>query len=308
MHYFQAKKVTNYDLLIRDYFLEHKTISLEKIGTLTLLEKNISPDHPAAANTLQFQVNKRAETTAGLIDYIAAQTHKNRVLVSSDLESHTELIRQFINIGRPYEIEGFGAFKIAKSGDYEFTPFDLSVQKKDESKTAKKQKPQPDSVLNVRKNSNKNVLMLFAMLIILAVLGVIGWGSYKLFFAKKEPAALKDSTAITNTATQALADTTTTIKDTVLKDSALVQTSAAANDSATYKAIIETTLSLLRAQTRTKGLISIGKPAAYDSVKRDSATVYHIYLTLKLNNKDTAMVRDTLQKFYQHKIKMIPAN
>lgn len=300
--------MNQYDTLIRDYLYENKQISFEKIGTITLDDKNASVEHPPLPGSIHFQFNKRAETSPELAAYIAAKTGKNKVLITSDLESFVELTRQFMNIGKPYEMDGVGIFKIGRTGEYEFAAFD-QTNKKEESKSSQRQKQRErernDSPLSPKKNSNKNVLMLFALIIVLGVLGVIGWGTYKLFVENKSAAAVNTDTLLQSTVpAPTLTDTaSTTIDTTAKKDSTILIT----GDSAQYKFIHETTSSASRAYERMKTLQSWGHPSGIDSIKRDSVILYTLYFKYKISNADTAIMRDSLQKLLNRTIKIKPA-
>lgn len=300
--------MNQYDTLIRDYLYENKQISFEKIGTITLDDKHASVEHPPLPGSIHFQFNKRAETSPELAAFIAAKTGKNKVLIGSDLESFVELMRQFMNIGKPYEMDGVGIFKISRTGEYEFAPFD-QTSKKEESKSSQRQKQRErernDSPLSPKKTSNKNVLMLFALVIVLGVLGVIGWGTYKLFVENKSTPVINTDTVSQNIVPiPSLTDTLTASPDTIYrKDSALVAT----GDSAQYKFIHETTSSASRAYERVKTLKSWGHPSGIDSIKRDTVTLYTLYFKYKLSNADTALMRDSLQKLLNRKIRIKPA-
>jgi len=297
--------VNHYDALIRDYLYEYKSVSFEKIGEL-VLDSSASADQPISKGSIHFTVSKRAITTPELAAFIAGKTGKNKVLISSDLESFVELMRQFMNIGKPYEMEGVGIFKLGKAGEYEFAVFD-ETHKREETKSSRKQKSRTDSPLSVKNSSNKSLLMFFALIIILGVLGVIGWGSYKLFVNNKNstPSQIQnagvDTTTQSNLPANPLVDSTAIKADSLQKkDSATFATS----DSATYKFIHETTTSSVRAYERMNSLRSFGHPSSIDSVKRDSLTVYTLYLKYRLSTADTALMRDSLQKLLNRKIKI----
>ena len=104
--------MNQYDTLIRDYFYEHKSVSFENVGELIIDTNIASPEQPPSKAAIHFKFNKRAITSPGLAEYIAAKTGKNKVLINSDLESFVELMRQFMNIGKPYEMEGVGILKL----------------------------------------------------------------------------------------------------------------------------------------------------------------------------------------------------
>ncbi len=294
--------MNHYDLLIRDFLLNYKSLSLEKIGTLTIDEKSL----PAHHLPLQFQYDKKAITTPELITYIVERTGKSKVLIQSDIESFTELMRQLINIGNPYEIERVGAFRLAQSGEYEFIAYDIPVGK-EEQKISKKHQPTGLMPLNKR-SSNKSALMLVSFIIILGILGVIGWGAYNFFVnsAKKPtPADTVVATAPSVADTTASAtDSITLLRDTTQKDT----TTMATTDTAEYKFIYETTSSSARANIRTNQLISFGDHAAFDSIATDTGNIYQLYIKMKLYYADTARAKDSLERYLQRNIKIARAN
>jgi len=295
--------VNQYDTLVRDFLYDHSTISFEKVGTLTLGNKPISAEQPLSPGAISFQFNKRAVTSPELSEFIAAKTGKSKTLINSDLESYVEMMRQFINIGNPYEIEGLGVLKLGKTGEYEFSPFDIS-HKKEETRSSKKQKERNESSLSPRKTTNRNALILFALVIILGVLGVIGWGSYKLFIENKNK-TVKTNTDTANTSVQ------TITQDTLAKinTDTLAKQDSAANkilkgDSLEYRFIHEITKSAARAYPRVTVLKQSGYPSMIDSVKADSVTYYTLYFKYKLSSVDTAMMRDSIQKLLNRKIRI----
>jgi len=292
--------VNQYDLIIREYLEEQKSVSFEKIGSLVFAGKNTPDDLPLPPGSLQFTYNKKAVTSPELIDFIARRLSKNRGLIQSDLESYIELMRQFINIGKPYEMESIGVFKLAKTNEYEFTPLDLTF-KKEEQKNIKKQQPGNNSQVVVKRRTNRSALMLLAMLIVLAVLGVITWGIYNLFIAGSSKPDATDTLIEKNALTQPV-DTGTVTNNVMPKDTM----AGIKNDTMNYKFIYETTSSAMRAYTRTNQLKKFGNPAALDSIATDTAKVYQLYFKMRLYYADTARIRDSLQKHLQRSIKIVP--
>lgn len=112
--------------LIVQYLYNHKVVSLQNIGTFTLSTDVVPPedDHKEVHlpdNAVQFTYNPHAEHDDGLIDFIVEITRKIRPLATSDLESFTLLSREYLNIGKPYIIEGLGAIHKNQNGVFEFT-------------------------------------------------------------------------------------------------------------------------------------------------------------------------------------------
>lgn len=287
--------MSQYDTLIRDYIYEHKKVSFEKLGEL-VVEGNPTSD----PSSFKFTYNKRAATTPELITYISEKTGKNKALIASDIESFLELMRQFMNIGKPYEMDGVGMFKLNNAGVYEFAAIDYTHKKEEPRKQKIKEAP-----LVSKKSSNKNVLTFFALLIVLGVLGVVGWGTYKLFIEKTTPQIqtqqpVEDSLPVTNTTT--VTDTSAIVKDSLTKQDSV--STVATSDSSLYKFIHETTTSAARAYQRTNSLKAFKHPSFVDSVKRDTVTYYTLYMQYKLIAADTTIMRDSLQKLLGRKVKI----
>jgi len=301
--------MNHYDPFILDFLTEHKSVSFEKIGHLIITGADYSPGVRHEGN-VAFQYDKRAETTPELSDFIAERTGKNKMLIQSDLESYFELTRQFINIGKPYELEGIGFISLSKSGEYTFTPYE-TAEGKEEHKAAKKKQHAYTTPHTEPKRTSKSFLMFVAFLIIVGVLGVIGWGTYKLF-VEKGINNINDTIAISNNAGSPDTTATASLTDSTLnKDTTLVTksdtTKVIKNDSSFYKFIFERTYSIEKASNRIDELkIILSKDASFDSVKTDSTTLYRLFLRLKLPSSDTAQMRDSLQRYFQHSVKIIP--
>lgn len=294
--------MNQYDLFIRDYLNEQKTVSFEKIGTLSFNDKSKASELPQPQGALTFEFDKKAITSPGLIVYIAERTNKNKGLILSDLESYIELMRQFINIGKPYEMEGVGIFKLAKSNEYEFIAYDLSANIEDQKNT-KKQHAKNNPNLVVKKSSDKSALMVLAILIVLGVLVVIGWGTYKLFLGNGA-ISTKDTTS--TTVTNPANDTAAGLNQTLHTDTITSPASVVLSDTGDYKFFFETTAIANRAYLRTEQLKKLGKPSGYDSVATDSGHIYTLYLKMHLKNADTTLTKDSLQKYLSRKIKIVP--
>lgn len=305
---FKQKKVTNFDQLLRDYFFESGELSIDKIGHLTKAGTIVSGDEAIpTTGTVSFNFDKRASTSPGLIEFISQKTGKSKTLVQVDLDSHLELMRQFLNIGKIYELEGIGSFKMLMNGDYEFLPIDES-KKKEETKKPKKQKQsEPAIYSSAKSNNNRSVLMLFAVLIILAVIGIIGWGAYKLFLSGKENNITADTTTI-STQPAIRYDSSLQTKDSLHADTMKIVTQPVSTDSLFYKFIFETTISSKRAHSRTDSLVAWGNSVAFDSIRADTVTYYNLYFKLKTKVADTARIKDSLSVYVGRSVRIEQAN
>ncbi len=293
--------MTNYDSYIKEFLIKNKEVSLEKIGKLSLKGNAAINENDIAiqAGFLSFQYNRKAETTPELVTFITEKTGKNKILVASDIESYLEQARQFINIGRPYEMEGVAVIAINNSGDYELRQDD-SVFLGEDMLTREKHVKHTRRRSAKRGSGRKKVLTFFAFLIIIIVLGVIGWGGYTMFIEKSFPWMETDTT------TQIIAPATIDTSHTVQSPS--VQSVDIKSDSIMCKYIFETTKLLSRAQNRFAQLKSFGDHVEMDTVRRDTTNIYHLFYKMKRLPADTARVRDSLQKYLQLKVRIVTVN
>ena len=109
-----------------------------------------------------------------MIDFISEKAAKNKYLVRSDLESHFSQVREFINIGKTYEIPEIGFIKANKSGVYEFFPYsDVNKPARSGMQPVKRQK----------QSNNRSFIQLITLLIVIAIIAGLGWQAYQ-FFSK----------------------------------------------------------------------------------------------------------------------------
>lgn len=112
--------------LFAQYLYKYKRLDLPGLGTFLLdqsfiieEEKN-GPEKPINLEGVSFQNNTSIKEVPELIVFITSQTGKIKVLATADLESYLEQAKQFLNIGKPYIIEGIGSLEKLRSGEYIF--------------------------------------------------------------------------------------------------------------------------------------------------------------------------------------------
>jgi hypothetical protein len=112
--------------LLAQYLYTNKRLDLPGIGTFKLDPSVIIESENSRRQTtpegISFESNSSILDAPDLITYISAKTGKMKALAIADLESHIELAKQFLNIGRPYSFEGIGNLVKTKPGEFEFTP------------------------------------------------------------------------------------------------------------------------------------------------------------------------------------------
>ncbi len=287
-----------------DFFLQyldqHKELTLQKIGTLFRKGSAYYDEatHEIQEGEVAFSMDKKAMTSPGFIDFIAEHTGKNKTLVTSDLESYLEQGRQFINIGDTFFLPGIGSITKNNTGTYVFTA-EAPVAQKVRQKEKLNQERETGGYYaeQSKKNTNKGLVMFFAFMIIVLLIGGMGWGVYKLYFEKKPANFSQNEPQPTDTiATQSQQ----VIKDTIKNVPPLTDTSL-------YKFIFEKTTSRERAVTRTAKLHEYGNDAKYDSIQEQGLKTYRLYLLYKTKNfADTIRVKDSLFRYFQKPISIEP--
>lgn len=295
--------MNKYDDFLAQYLETQKELSLNKIGTLFLKGSSFYNESTREIQDgdANFIMDKKASTSAGLIEYIATQSGKNSTLISSDVESYLEQGRQFINIGDTFSITGIGSFSKNNSGNYIFTPGPPILLKMKQEKDKNLQENEHSSyyAAQKKKNSNRGIVMFFAFFIILLVLAGMGWGVYKLYFENS-------STSISKNVIAPIMDTPSA---TIQLPVDTIKSSIPISDTTTYKFIFEKTPSRDRAISRTVKLHEFGNNAKYDSVKENGTIIYRLYLLQKTRKiSDTARIRDSLFRYFQKEILLEPVH
>lgn len=111
--------------LVVQYLYNNKIVTLQNIGSFIVSPNinfpvNSEKDTSLPPDSITFEYNTKAEQDEGLIDFIVQNTRKIKPLATSDLESYSMLVRQFLNIGKPFIIEGLGVLQKNQKGGYDF--------------------------------------------------------------------------------------------------------------------------------------------------------------------------------------------
>jgi len=273
----QIAKVSKYDQYIKEFLLKNSELSIERIGTFA-----IKPDQ-----SIGFTFDKKAQTTESLVDYVAAETGKSKVLISSDLASVFEEARQYANIGKAYALAGLGTIVLNRQGQYEF-----STGATPEVITENNYTAHTEAEPAAKKQAGRNFAILAAFLIVALIAGGLGWGIYK--YVIQKPAT---------TAAQPPADTTAQVSPATQQPPAATPAAATppatiTGDTAEFKFIFETTRSSGRAYRRYDSLRAWKENCLLDSMPLDSGKLYNLYVKLKVAVKDTTTIKDSIQHYY----------
>jgi hypothetical protein len=113
--------------LLTQYLYTNKRLDLPGIGTFLLdpaviIDNENNKHRSSIPEGISFQSNSSIQTAPELIDFITAKSGKMKSLAESDLESHLQMVQQFLSLSKPFTFEGIGTLVKIKQGEYEFIP------------------------------------------------------------------------------------------------------------------------------------------------------------------------------------------
>jgi hypothetical protein len=199
--------------LLAQYLYCHQRLDLPGLGTFLLDNTAISAlenskQRSALLEGVSFKSNPSLKESPDLIGFIAQKTGKMKALAASDLDSHLRTAEQFLNIGKPFALEGIGIISKGKQGEIEFTPITVSTDKVKEYNTRETESSSQkesssdgyESFLSPSKTNLEWKKPVVALLIVCGI-GLTIWGGYEI--SKK--ANKNKSTTITESSLAAVA-------------------------------------------------------------------------------------------------------
>lgn len=286
------------------YLLKNKKLTLQGIGTFQLdasLPDSADPDKPIILpeNSISFHYDPKVKEDEALVDFIVAHTNKIKPLAASDLESFLSLGRQFLNIGKPFTLQNLGTLDKLNSGELVFKAGQLIAPRMEPQKI-KEDTDNPEQEENLfndyqkeRKSNNAPKVML--ALVVLIVLGIVGWAVWHYGFSKKDTTENISSTE----QIVPVADSSHHKADSLIIANAIVDSinNAKKNpaDSFTFKIVVKQYKTLAAAEARVKQLKSYHRKVIMYTT--DSLT-YKIAEPFMLPLSDTTRVLDSLKRYY----------
>ncbi len=280
--------------LLVQHFYNCREITLQGMGTFILspdfvLPKENDRDFVIPDHVISFQFNARATADEALINFIVQQTRKMKSLATADLDSYLVLGKQFLNIGKPFTIEGIGMLVKNQQGDLEFTK-GISFQSKLESSPAalkeKTENPEISFASESKATASHKTGILIAALLI--ALGLIGTAAWYFLIRKNNPDNL------TSVIVPLIADTA---KNTVAVDSVALITDKASvlTDGYTFKVVFMITSDSSAATAKMNDLIK--RDHKIIMYKTDSLK-YKLAEPFTLPLSDTSRIKDSLNSYY----------
>jgi hypothetical protein len=284
--------------LLVQHFYSAKEVTLQGVGTFTLSPDFVMPpendkDLEIPDNAISFQYNSRAAEDEALIGYIVQQTRKMKPLASADLDSYLVLGKQFLNIGKPFKIEGLGMLLKNQQGEYEFTQGHAFHTKPEPAAppTVKEKHEEEDiSFASDSKSSpnGKKRLLIAAIIVGLGMTGAAAW--YFLVKNKNKPEQVTETPAVKP-------DSSTAVKpapDSLTRKADSATTAPVTNNADyTFKVVVKNYPSLLLAQKAYDRLTGYGHKLllyTFDSV------TYKVALPMKTPLSDTTRARDSVRQ------------
>ncbi len=305
-----------FDDQLAAYLYKNKSLTLEGIGTFTLDdEAGVSNEQEKGEfYPIEFTYNSKSNTEEEIIFFLIKNLGKIEPLIRSDLDYYLSNIKQLLNIGQPYTINGLGTLNKNDEGIYEFTPPNFSPVK--EQSNPKRKNAHHNHPVKSKSSASKSFIIVLVVILALSALGGIGWGVLNSIKNQPQPVEVTQQQGQIDT----IAQGNDTITSALKKDTEIINihsqpavnqpvaTSKPAGltgDSASYKMIFEVTKFEERAHSRIVQLINLHSNAQYDSIPiNDSVAYYRLFLMMKIPLADTSRVKDSLQIFFGNKVFM----
>ncbi len=294
-----------FEQVLVKYFYQHKKISLEGIGTVTL--DGMIPDDDfihknrlIPVDGLHFEYNLKADVDDGFATFYAQQSGKIKPLALSDIESHLQLARQLMNIGNPYEITGLGTFTKQNDGSVKLQP-GYYVTSSGDAPQPMRLKERAETTLKKelheaplkQKSGGGAVKWILGVVIILA-LGAGGWYVWSNFLNKQAPAEIPP--VVKDTTQNQIADTSSQLTSPALNNM---------NSEPQWKAYFRYITGKEEALSKFKMYKGNKNPVTMETT--DSVN-FSMYVIMQSAVADTARKADSLRKFYARPIKLEKIN
>lgn len=277
--------------LIVQHLYNNKKVTLQDMGSF-ILSANVSmpsesdKDGIMPENAISFEYNTKATEDESLIDFIVQQTRKIKPLATSDLESYTILGREYLNIGKPFSIEGLGTLEKNQNGQYEFIQGNSVNRRLQAAPALLKEKDDKEIVFTtpVRKhNNNKGGMIVIAVIFLLAIAAALIY-----FLNKKESGQQVTEQVVT--------DTAAIQKDSIVSTLPLIGANAGIpGDSSTFKVVIKEYPTKEGADKAHAKLTGYGHKLIVYQV---DSTVYRVAMPFTSPLSDTLRAKDSLNRFF----------
>lgn len=275
---------------LAQYLLTHKELKLPGLGTF------YADNGAAEYASVRFEQNDGPrDFDEALVNYIAEETGKMKVLALSDLSSQLEDAIQFLNTGKPYLFTGIGTLVKKANGKYDFVSNTQMEAPKKKNVPFTERNTIPQAYIEEKHETGGKSKKPLAIILVLIAIAAIG-----AFWFYNRTGTTKDSASTTPAG-----ETTTVGTNTAGTDTAGAKPAAVANTTPTAPAgtvtyVLETAKEP-RASKRFTQLKKINWPVELEKV---DSTQFNIIMNLATAPADTARVRDSLSAISGRKVKI----
>lgn len=285
--------------LLVQYLYNQKSLTLQGIGTFTLhgeIPVAIESDkpQPLPEGAVTFQENKHARQDDGLIQFIVDHTRKILPLATSDLESFSILTKEYLNIGKPFTLDGVGTLLKNQKGVYEFTQGEIVHPKLDNGQMELKEKEAGAISFSTpprKSGKSKNLWIGSLVLLILLLVPAIIY-----YYYEQQPAP------VVSTENMIVKPVQDSIPADTLRTALPVVRVPVETDTMRYL-VIKTYSDSARALREVNRLT--GYNHRVRSLQTDSAT-YHIIMPILKSIPDTAGVKDSINRLFAVRSYFLP--
>ena len=290
--------------LLANYLLTHKRLDLPGIGSF-LLDTTTAPEPETSKQTknsptvgISFESDPSIKENPELISFITAQTGKMKALAKADLNSHLELAQQFLNMGKPFVLEGIGSLTKTKTG-FAFSMGQLSTEKLKEysskelgsSTSGQNSLTDYQSVFYPPKPKARWKKPVIFLLVITGLVLAVG-GGYTIY--KKSKAAPKLSVPETREVVETKKEDTIAINQPIAEQKDSVRELSQIIQPGNFKFIVEVA-DKARGLQRFTTLKNYGLPIRMET--KDSSN-FKLFFLLPASVSDTARIIDSLGALY----------
>jgi hypothetical protein len=283
------------------YLLKYKSLPLPALGVFYINKEIAIPENAEAdtilpADILSFEYDPKTPEDDDLVSFYTQQTKKIKPLASADLDSFITLGKQFLNIGKPFIIEGLGTLEKNQSG-ITFKAGVFVSPRIEAPKTLTGSEKEISSGLfgeshrNPPPNYDRRILTIISLIVIL---GLAGLGVY--FFLIK---GSKQKTLVETTIKDTAVNTVdTTSKNKIDSAKAAMDSLKLRSDSVSFNIIVRDSLTAKRADNIQKRLVSYGHTTVIAYAADSVNGIYKIAQPFLRPLKDTAWLKDSLSNIY----------
>ena len=292
--------------VLAQYLYSKKRLSLPGIGVLQLdptayiEQDNSKGNKTIPIGNISFQCDTTTKSDEELIQFISAETGKMKPLATSDFASYLELMQQFLNIGKPFVMDGIGTLVKNTNGIYDFTPglplnekITETIIKDNTANTAEDIAIDFKGMYKKHDRAGFTMTKAFIALLLFGGIAVAIWGGYALYNKNKDTVATTVNEPVPQSIVPVLSEDSILLAQKAKTDDSLKQAALAKTPG--YKFIFETTPNKKRAINRYNFIKKINSDIHLETT---DSTIFNITVNMDIPASDTLRVKGSLNSWY----------